>query len=80
MRKFTAWLAKVVEESPGVPSTIRVIYLIVTLMVAVVPILIWAYLSIHVGAMVDFPSGAITLFGLLFGVVTTGKVFQQRSE
>ena len=75
-----SWLGKVVEESPGVPSTTRTIYMIVTMMVAVVPMSLWAYLSIRAGQMVDFPAGVITMATLLFGVVSSAKVVQQRGE
>ena len=80
MGKFTSWLGKVVEESPGVPSTMRVIYMIAAFMAIIVPVSLWAYLCIHAGAMVEFPSGVITLLSLIIGIVTTGKVMQQKSE
>lgn len=54
--------------------------MIVTFMVAVIPMSIWAYLSIRAGQMVDFPAGVITMTTLLFGVVSGAKVVQQRGE
>ncbi len=77
---FFSWLGKVVEEAPGVPSTMRVIYMVITVMVAVVPMSLWAYLSIKTGTMVDFPGGVITMATLLFSAASGAKVIQQRGE
>jgi hypothetical protein len=54
--------------------------MIAAFMAIIVPVSLWAYLCIHAGAMVEFPSGVITLLSLIIGIVTTGKVMQQKSE
>lgn len=80
MGKFISWLGKVVEEAPGVPSTTRVIYMIAAVMGIIIPVALWVYLSIHTGGMVEFPAGVITFLTLIIGIITAGKVFQQRGE
>lgn len=73
-------IERATEESPGIISSIRLQMLVVLFMVAVVPLAVWAFVSIRKGELSDIPGGVITLCTLLAGASIGGKVYQQRNE
>ena len=78
--KLFNWLGKALEESPGVPSSIRLQMFIICLMSSVLPLGVWAALSIHDKKMVEIPSTITTFCALLVSAATAGKVIQHQSE
>jgi hypothetical protein len=78
--KLVSFIAKSLEETPGVPSSVRLQLLLVCVMTTVVPFGVWAVLSLKNGAMQDFPAGLVSFGTLLFGGASAAKVIQQRSE
>jgi hypothetical protein len=68
------------EEAPGVPSSVRLQMLIVCAMAGVLPLSVWAFVSVSRGELADIPGGVVSLCSLLLGGATAAKVYQQRSE
>lgn len=67
-----SWLKTMIEESPGVVSSMRSVLVLFTLAVVAV----WVFLSIYNHAMQDIPSTVVSLFGML----AAGKVVQSFGE
>jgi len=71
-------LVSVIEESPGVLSSQRVVFLAVT--AANVLAFLVLVGGIAFGSKLDVPGGVIAFASLLQGIATAGKVIQQRNE
>lgn len=80
MKTLFTWLGKALEESPGVPSSIRLQMFLVLLFAALLPMSIWAWICIYKVALVDIPSGVVTFCSLLLGMASAAKVTQAYSE
>ena len=78
--KLFNWIGRSLEGDGGAPSSIRLQMFIVCMVAAVLPLLIWAGLSIYSQKMLDIPSTVTAFCALLFGGATAGKVFQYTKE
>lgn len=69
---FARWCGKTVEESPGEPSSLRIVMTSGLLAV----IAVWTYNSIHTGTMVAIPETVLYFVGSLL----TAKWLQKGTE
>lgn len=76
--KIGQFLTKCLEESPGVPSSIRLQMLVIT--AAVTAVFLGLSLSVALGKLPDIPPGVVSFGTLLFSGAAAAKVIQQRSE
>jgi hypothetical protein len=75
---FRQFIAKALEESPGVPSSVRLQLLVIT--AAVVAVFVGLSVSVALGKLADIPAGVVSFGTLLFSGAAAAKVIQQRSE
>jgi hypothetical protein len=80
--KAAGLIRTALEGEPGLGSSIRIQMFVVLFMVAVVPLGIWAVVTLRAGdgKLADIPGGVVTLCTLLAGASIGGKVFQHRKE
>jgi hypothetical protein len=76
--KISEWIRKSMEETPGVPSSVRLQLLVIT--AAVVVVFVGLALSVALGKLPDIPAGVVSFGTLLFSGAAAAKVIQQRSE
>lgn len=72
------WLKKSMEESPGVPSSVRIQMLAVT--GAVLLVLLGLTAAIVLKRVADVPPGVVTLCSLVFTGAAAAKVVQKFAE
>ena len=73
-------LLRFLEEKDGVLSSIRLQMLLCTFFCAILPITVWAILSVWKGALLEFPAGLSTFLIAIMGAATAGKVTQYWKE
>lgn len=76
--KLGEFLRKALEESPGVPSSVRLQLLLIT--AAVVLVFVGLSLAVALEKLPDIPAGVVSFGTLLFSGAAAAKVIQQRSE
>ncbi len=72
------WLKQALEESPGVPSSVRLQLLVIT--AAVVAVFVGLSLAVALGKLPDIPSGVVYFGTLVFSGAAAAKVIQQARE
>lgn len=78
--KLSTFVAKALEESPGVPSSVRLNMFLCYIIAGVMPLVVWGILSLKDGKMLDFPPTLATYCGALILGSTGAKVYQYTQE
>lgn len=76
--KALRWISRSMEETPGVPSSVRLQLLVIT--AAVVAVFVGMSAAVALGKLPDIPAGVVSFGTLLFSGAAAAKVIQQRSE
>jgi len=79
---FKAWLRRTLEESPGLPSSMRLQQLINMLVTVVVPILVWTIMAFVAPEKIVtvFTTPILSFLGALYAGGVAGKVIQYTQE
>lgn len=78
--RFFSFLEKCLEESPTLPSSIRLQMLIATFAVVVLPMIVWAVSCFYEKKLVEIPVTVSTFCTSVFAASLAAKVIQYNKE